>query len=265
MASGSGETEKARGSENVRAVERALDILSAFTREDPELSAAQLLQRVDLSRPTLYRLLHTLEKSGFVAVSGDPQRFRLGMSVGRLAHVWTESLDLKTVAMPIMQALWDSTQETVAVFVPQGDLRFCLAELPSPQALNFKRGAGYTERIARGASGRAILAFSDPSEADLIRYTRGLELTPAVLAEGLAQTRAQGFAVSRDELIRGAVAVAAPFHGPSGVAGSIGVFGPATRLDEARVRALGRQVVEAADRLSGLLGAPAARTAPDRG
>lgn len=39
-------------SDNVRAVGRALEILLAFTEDDPELSAGELLKRVDLSRPT---------------------------------------------------------------------------------------------------------------------------------------------------------------------------------------------------------------------
>ena len=64
--------------DGVRAVERALDILKAFSVNEHELSAAQLLERVPLSRPTLYRLLQTLVHSGFVVSSGDPQRFRLG-------------------------------------------------------------------------------------------------------------------------------------------------------------------------------------------
>ena len=55
-----------KAGEGVRAVERALDLLSAFAPGDSELLVADLLKRVDLSRPTLYRLLHTLEKKGFV-------------------------------------------------------------------------------------------------------------------------------------------------------------------------------------------------------
>lgn len=58
------ETEKP--GESVRAVDRALEILLAFTATDYELTVGQLLKRVDLSRPTLYRLLYTLEQCGFV-------------------------------------------------------------------------------------------------------------------------------------------------------------------------------------------------------
>ena len=81
-------------SDNVRAVGRALEILLAFTEEDPELSAGELLKRVDLSRPTLYRLIYTLQENGFLLSVGEPQRFRLGPAVARLAHVWKSTLDL---------------------------------------------------------------------------------------------------------------------------------------------------------------------------
>ena len=76
------ETEKSEKlGDSVRAVERALDILKAFTPSDHQLTASELLKRVDLSRPTLYRLLRTLENSGFVMSSGDPQRFQLGLQL----------------------------------------------------------------------------------------------------------------------------------------------------------------------------------------
>ena len=78
---------KSSTGDGVRAVERALDILKAFSVNDHELSAAQLLQRVQLSRPTLYRLLQTLVQSGFVVSVGEPQKFRLGPAVGQLTHV----------------------------------------------------------------------------------------------------------------------------------------------------------------------------------
>ena len=61
--------------DSVRAVDRALEILMAFTAADHQLTASELLKRVDLSRPTLYRLLRTLENSGFIVSSGDPQKF----------------------------------------------------------------------------------------------------------------------------------------------------------------------------------------------
>lgn len=245
----------AEKSDNVRAVGRALEILLAFTAQDFELTPGELLKRVDLSRPTLYRLLYTLEENGFLVSVGEPQRFRLGPSVAKLAHVWTASLDLSQIAQPVLQKIWRETGETVAMFVPQGALRLCVAELPSPQPLNFKRGVGYTERIVRGASGRAILAHLASTPEQMAGFIHDSDVDPSTLEKELDQTRRLGYASSHNELISGAVAIAVPFFDRNGlVAGSIGVFGPEVRLNAARLKQFAKLLREESAALSGMLG-----------
>lgn len=242
-------------SDNVRAVGRALDILRAFDTKDFELSAADLLKRVQLSRPTLYRLLYTLQEHEFLVSVGDPQRFRLGPAVARLSHVWTASLDLATVAQPIMAQLREQTGETVALFVPQLPMRVCIAELPSTQPLNFKRGVGYSEFITRGATGRAILAFSHIHADDLHTYAQQAGMNAEQLQASLEETKRNGFASSHNELIPGAVAVAVPFFDRTGaVAGSMGIFGPEVRLDKERLEQALIALKNQASRLSEVLG-----------
>jgi len=244
-----------QGAEGVRAVERALDVLAAFSSGGDGLLVADLLKRVGLSRPTLYRLLHTLEKKGFVVSEGEPQRFRLGPSVARLAHVWSSSLDLGTVARPVMHEAWSQTSETVALFVPRGEMRLCIAEMQSPQPISYRRGVGYSERLVRGASGRAILAFTPLAPGQLEAYAAGTHVDVAWLREQIAITRERGYAMGHNELIQGAYAVAAPFFDGAGkVAGSLGVFGPDVRLTEARVHEFGHFLRGLAARLSETLG-----------
>lgn len=243
--------------DSVRAVDRALEILLAFSPADHELSAGELLKRVDLSRPTLYRLLYTLEQSGFVVSVGEPQRFRLGPSVARLAHVWTSTQDMGLLAQPMMQRLRERTGETVALFVPQGVYRVCVAEVPSHQALSFKRGVGYSERIVVGASGRAILAHIALGEGELARYAEDTKVDLKGYPKELEAIRKRGYATSRDELLQGAVAIAAPyFNGAGEVAGSIAVFGPSARVHAPEVEVFGKLLVEEARALSKALGSP---------
>lgn len=238
---------QARAAEGVRAVDRALEILLAFGAGPPEMTALELARRTGLSRPTLYRLMHTLERHGFIASAGEPQRFRLGPTVGRLGSAWSAATDVVGTAQPFMHALREQTQETVALFVHQHDRRLCVAELPSTQPLSFKRGVGYSEPITTGASGRAILAHVDAAQFS----------APSVRASQteLASIRERGYAVSRSELIVGAVAVAAPFFGIDGrIAGSMAVFGPQVRLDDTRIASIGPLVVEQCAGLSSALG-----------
>ena len=249
------QTDKDKPGDGVRAVGRALDILQAFTAGEAELTVSDIQKRVDLSRPTLYRLLYTLEQEGFVTASGDPQRFRLGPSVARLSWAWSASLDLAQIAQPVMRDIWTETGETVALFVPQGARRVCIAEMQSTQPLSFKRGVGYSERIVLGASGRAILAWTD-TPADALRgLCEGLTTKPAQLQAELKAIRKRGYATSHNELIKGAIAVAVPFFDRSEiVAGSIGVFGPDVRLDKARIDAMAVRLMEHGRQLSMLLG-----------
>src|ERR1700687_6397714 len=95
--------------ESVRAVDRALEILLAFAPGDDGLSVSDLMRRVRLSRATLYRLLATLEQNHFLVSSGEPQRFRLGPVIARLAHAWHASVNLGAVAQPMMRRVWEET------------------------------------------------------------------------------------------------------------------------------------------------------------
>jgi DNA-binding IclR family transcriptional regulator len=243
-----------KSGESVRAVDRALDILSAFKGVPKGLTVAELLKRVDLSRPTLYRLLHTLENKGFVTSSGDPQRFRLGPSVAQLAYSWNASLNLADLAEPTMRRIWEATGETVALFVPEGLMRLCVAEIPSRQALSFRRGVGYRERLVRGASGRSILAQIE-SGIDLESYAAGIDIDLEKCRAELARIRKRGYAVSRNELIEGAVAIAVPvFDGSNRVVASLGVFGPSIRLPQTKVDAFGPLLVSEGVVLSASLG-----------
>jgi IclR family acetate operon transcriptional repressor len=237
--------------DGVRSVERALDILSAFSSGKHDLLVADLGKLLPLSRPTLYRLLNTLEMKGFVTSSGEPQRFRLGPAVARLAQAWTSTLDLAEVARPVMHDAWVSTMETVALFVPRGEMRLCIAEMPSPQPISFRRGVGYSEKLVLGASGRAILAFTPLADGQLEAYAAGTNTDLEWLRDQLAVTRDRGYAMGHNELIQGAYAVAAPFFdGARHVAGSLGVFGPDARLTEARVREFGVLLREKAARIT---------------
>ena len=246
---------QAEKGDNVRAVGRALEILLAFKSQDADLSVSDLLKRVDLSRPTLYRLIYTLEEHGFLTSFGDPQKFRLGPSVAKLAHVWNATLDLAGIAEPVMRKIWEATGETVALFISEGESRLCISEIQSNHPLNFKRGVGYSEKIERGATGRAILAFRKNSAADLKHYAESLKGPVKKLEGELEKVRREGYSTSHNELIQGAVAIAVPFFDKSGdVAGSIGVFGPEVRMNKTNEAEIVELLKKESVNLSKLLG-----------
>lgn len=239
--------------DSVRAVDRALDILLAFRPGESRISAGELLRRVDLSRPTLYRLLRTLEQRGFVASTGEPQRFSLGPAVAQLSQAWSSGNDITELARPVMERLWEETDETVALLMHSGRDRVCVAEIPSSQPLSFRRGVGHRENVTLGASGRAIIAFA-PNQA-LYLDQLPAERRQAYEVE-LKRIRADGYAVSREELIAGAIAMAAPvFMAGQQVVGSLAVYGPSVRIGEKQISHMSELLLKASTQLSQSLGA----------
>ena len=224
----------------IRSIERAMDVLACFDHETPELSVTDLQKRTGLSRPTLYRILATLEGKGVIRSFGDPQRFELGHEASRLAASWIGQDEFLRAAGPVLHRLWEDTDETVALFVATDDgHKICIEELQSRQALTFKRGVGFTEALSVGASGKAMLAFTDAAAND----------------PDLDAVRRTGVQVSKGEIIEGAVAIAAPVFNRDGtVKGSVCIFGPEVRLTDSRRDACIKQVREASREISSALG-----------
>jgi IclR family acetate operon transcriptional repressor len=245
----------ALGSKNVRAVDRAIDILQCFSADKPWMSVLEIQRKVPLSRPTLYRLLQTLAAKGLVRAQGEPQRFALDFGAGRLANSWVAGIDAIVLARPILERLRVATGETAALLVRRGNLRQCVAELTSPHVLAISRGIGETDHLWRGASGKAILAFMDDNEVAAVMRTLPKGTDKAALAADLSRARKNGFFVSRGEVFVGAIAIAAPyFDHTDRVAGSVGVFGPEARLDERWVVKAAAAVAKSAAELSAASG-----------
>src|SRR5262245_57430718 len=240
---------------SVRAVERAIEILRAFSAEKPSMSVLEISERVGLSPPTVYRLLETLASQGLIRAHGTPQRFSLDYGVGQLAQNWMAGLDPIAAGQPIVERLHEETKETVDLVILRGLQHFCVLELPSPHVLSMARGIGPMGHLGRGGSGKAILAFMSEKEIETVLRTLPKGVDKKTVLADLAATRRDKFRVSRSEIFDGAVGIAAPyFDNAHRVAGSIVVFGPEIRFNEQRIANVSKLVVRSAVELSAALG-----------
>lgn len=242
-------------SENVRAIDRAIDVLECFASDRHALSITEIEKRAKLSRPTLYRILSTLIRRGFVRKDGDPPRYRLDVGIGRLADAWANSLDIVRLAAPVLQDLLERYDETVALYLRKNNTRLCVAEAPSRQVLSYSRGLGYSGSLTRGASGLAILAFVEADQvAEIVAEEQDIGKARA-LQRKLIEIRRDGFALSGGDFIDGAQAIASPVFDRHGIViGSLGLFGPLVRFPTKRISDCAKAVTHSASELSSLLG-----------
>jgi DNA-binding IclR family transcriptional regulator len=253
----------------VRAVDRAIAILQCFTAEQPAMSVIEIQKRVGLSRPTLYRLLHTLAARDLIHAQGDPQRFMLAHGVMQLSHVWLNGLEVVAVARPILEGLRDLTGETAALFRLQQDRGICILECESRHVLSISRGVGHSLKIDQGSTGKAMLAFLDPQRRAEFLSDMPANAKRTGLEAALKAARSDGYATSRGEIFVGAVAVSAPYFDHRGsVVGSVGLYGPNARISDQKILEYSKLVREAGRKISVLLGfqeAQASAKSRDRG
>lgn len=224
----------------VQSVERCIDILMHLATKPDSLTG--IAQATGLSKGTSFRLLATLGYCHLVVKDPQSKEYVLGPGSLRLVGGVMSSFSwVGAVAKPELTALWESTQETIAVHVRWGRDRVCVEELPSPHPIRYSSTVGSKAPIYTGSSGKVMLAAMPPDEFESI--LQGLELQPLtnrtivaidVLRREVATVRKLGYALSEGERIEGASAISKVIEGPQGLLGSVSILGPGERLTRAR-------------------------------
>ena len=131
----------------VQSVQRALRIVRLFDSGHPEWSAAELTRRSGLRRTTAFRLIRTLEAGDLITLNPGTGKYSLGPAVYQLAYVWIAQASLARMAAPHLERLADATDESVGLWVWNGDGPLCVAHSPSPRPFKFLMyvGQGFTD------------------------------------------------------------------------------------------------------------------------
>jgi IclR family mhp operon transcriptional activator len=157
-----------RQSEGVRAFKRGLDVLQEVNRSGG-IRAGDVARALDLPRPTVYRLLETLEELGYVARSASDDRFRVTRRALSLGDGYDAGVVICQAAAPYLAELsktlvWPvdlSTYENAAMVVQE--------TTHSRSPVSIDRGMiGRRLPMLRTSAGRAYLAACRPRERDLI-------------------------------------------------------------------------------------------------
>lgn len=75
-----------------QAVERAIAVLRAFEREDPELGVSQIAESVGLAVSTVHRIVRALVAGGLLAQDPLSQRYHLGATTAVLGQLAVQHL-----------------------------------------------------------------------------------------------------------------------------------------------------------------------------
>lgn len=151
----------------VASVDKALTILRLFSSQKNALSLIQVAEATGLYKSTALRMLASLNNALLVIKRSDGM-YVLGPAIASLNAAYRQEQSLETVVIPVLKQLMESTQESAAFHVRQGDKRLCLYRVDSKQALRDHIQVGDLLPIDKGAGGKVLRAFEGaPGKANI--------------------------------------------------------------------------------------------------
>ncbi|KAA5825864.1 IclR family transcriptional regulator C-terminal domain-containing protein [Saccharopolyspora hirsuta] len=246
----------------LQSLERGLSVILAFSHNSPRLSLADLSAATGLSRPTVRRIVLTLEELGYVRSEG--RLFSLTPHVLALGNAYLSSLNLTEVAQPFMEEVTRETGQTCSLAALDGEDAVYLARVPARKVMSITLTTGTRLPAYATSMGRVLL--SGLPESELEAFLNAVELHPLTahtitdrerLREAVERARERGWAVVDQEFEVGVRSFSAPVKDATGhVIASLSMSCSARDVDLDTIHAEHLPVlVRAAARISEQLGA----------
>jgi IclR family acetate operon transcriptional repressor len=231
------------GPVGTQAVDRAAAVLTAVLGSTDPVTFADLVARTGLPKSTLSRLTTSLERNGLLQRT-DAGAWQPGTSITDYALSVRPEDDLLRIAQPFLDALGETTGETVNLAVPlAGEVRQ-IAQVDSTYMLGAVNWLDRPVPFHCSALGRVFLAHGTPLPPGRLRRLTDRTITSRVeLDDALERVRAEGVAVVDSELEPGLIAIAAPIHSADDtVVAAVSVSGPTVRLTAVELPGVARAV-----------------------
>ncbi|MEK3936639.1 IclR family transcriptional regulator [Sporosarcina sp. FSL W7-1349] len=222
----------------IRSIDRAIDILQAFSIEHTSLTTKEISELTKIPASTVYRILCTLENRGFVQFIEEKSAYQLGLRLMEFSYLLSSTLDLGKEAEELLNELHHKTKQTVVMAVKDGDEILYVYKKENHEGLKFSSHVGQRRPFLYGILGPMILAYLPQSYIDRIIETSNIQHTPYSIMDKeawrtrLHEIKKRKIYVESNETNIGVTGVGAPIFDVSNeVIAAIGVLGPAIQID----------------------------------
>ncbi len=217
---------------------RLFALLELIGSKDHFVSLQSLTEETGLPKPTVFRMLQTLETAGLIIRQSDKRQYGTGTRLTRFAETLLLNATQVGTRHAVLQALVDDLGETCNITALSGNEILYLDRVETQEPLRFNLQSGSRVPIHCSASGKVLLANMPRAQRHkLLRYAPLKQLTANTITtledldEELKQVQIDGFAIDNEEFMSGLVcmAIAVPTaHGRSNQC--VAVQAPAMRM-----------------------------------
>jgi DNA-binding IclR family transcriptional regulator len=222
------------------AIEKALDVLSAFMPYNEEMGTVEISQKLGLHKATASRILQYLTQHQFLIQNFRTRKFSLGPAILHLSRAMNQSLktNLVNIAQPFMRALRDRVKETVYFAVLSGEATLLVAHVvEGPGLMRRVSYIGDQDPINASAGSKAVIAFLPPETRDkllkgpLHRFTENTITDKRKYLHQLEEIRKTGVSFDHEEYDKDSSGIGVPiFNHEGNPVAAIVVTGPSRRI-----------------------------------
>jgi DNA-binding IclR family transcriptional regulator len=239
---------------------RYLDVLRLFDETRNDWTVPDIAEALETPSSTIYRTVREMLSANFLEPAHEGH-YRLGaafIEFDRLIRL-TDPLVRKGTAL--LSDIAAQTRISCAAVLSRlyGDTVMCIADVRSPDsAVRTSYERGRPRPLTRGATSKVILAQLPTrrlnkllSNAEVLDSTRPFAVDKAEFREDLAVIRRRGYSVTRGEVDKGLVGLAAPVSIPEqALTASLSLVVRSSDLDDATERRLVLLLVSSASLLT---------------
>jgi DNA-binding IclR family transcriptional regulator len=206
---------------------RALALLGAFDAGHRELTLSDLARRSGVPIPTAHRIVGELAAWGALRRTGAGT-YVVGKRLWDIGLLAPVARELRQVAVPFLHDLYGATLETVHLAVREDDHVLYLETLSGTRSVPIVSTVGSRLPMHATGVGKVLLAYAPDDVrqrvlgAPLQRFLPRTITSPAILARQLDRVRADGYAVTDEEMTQGARSVGVPIIAGDAVVGALG-------------------------------------------
>ncbi len=246
----------------VKSVDRALSIIQFISKEKEGLGVTELSSLLDINKSSVFKLLSTLVKHGFIEQDVETKKYRLGYKYLELSSILLESIDLRSEAKSFLKELEQLTNEVVHLVVyDQGEIVY-IEKLEGNETLRTHSKIGRRAPIHCTSVGKVILAHLPEREMlalldkyGLPQHTEHTIIDRDLFLEELKKVKDRGFAVEMEENEVGISCIAAPIFDHRGmIIAAVSISGPTIRMTNERLDELKQVITKIGEQISRRLG-----------
>ena len=184
---------------------RSIDVLQIISDQDRAIIFTDILKKSDLTRPTLYRILSSLEEEGLVHKTNS-KHYKLGSRLISLAQNALAQFDIRRIAYSALSKLRDETGETIHLAIRSRDMMVYVDKFESKEIVRMTSMVGTLIPFHSSSVGKAYLSGIDQNQLNkILENLKFLPQTPQTsenlnkIYKDIELTKKNGYSFDNEE------------------------------------------------------------------